>query len=309
MGELGTAETLAMLGRMLDQTGAGLVTLSGEPLLRADLAEIVAYLRSRGAAINLISNGALLDDATIGRLSPGKVSVWELPLLSVERGIHDRMSGAMGAFDRVTLAMATLQAAHERVVGVFVATRLNLPTWAETLELAVALGLDGVMFNRFNPGGRGRENVALLQASPAELQAALDVAEEMSERYGLPVSCSIPMPPCLFDTGRYKRLSFGFCAAGTERAYYTLDPLGNVRPCNHSTTILGNIRQGDFAEMAGSEAMRGFMAARPAICAGCRMEGECLGGCKASAEVCCGSTWAMDPFLAAYHSEARKIGG
>ena len=63
-GELPTGETLAMLGKMLDETQARLVTLSGgEPLLRADLGEIVDYLAGRGVAINLICNGVLLDAA------------------------------------------------------------------------------------------------------------------------------------------------------------------------------------------------------------------------------------------------------
>jgi radical SAM protein with 4Fe4S-binding SPASM domain len=186
-----------------------------------------------------------------------------------------------------------------------VATRLNLATWHDTVEMAVALGLDGLMFNRFNPGGRGRENIEALQATPADLQAALDTAERLSEQYGIGISCSIAMPPCLFDTKRYKRLSFGFCAAGTARAYYTLDPLGNVRPCNHSATILGNIRRQSFAAMAQSAAMRCFLDARPGFCEGCAMALECQGGCKAAAEACCGSVREMDPFLRAFQSQAR----
>jgi radical SAM protein with 4Fe4S-binding SPASM domain len=307
LGELGTSETLAMLGKLLDETGASLVSLSGgEPMLRPDLYEIVDCLVARGISVNLITNGSLLDDAAIARLLPEKISVFELPLLSVERAIHDRMSGKPGAFDRATAAMAELKLRRQRVVGVFVATKLNLPTWRQTAELAVALGLDGVMFNRFNPGGAGIRNLQMLQATPAEIQAALDVAEESSAKYELPISCSIAMPPCLFDVKRYRRLTFGFCAAGTARAYYTLDPLGNVRPCNHSPTILGNIRETGFAAMAGSAKMRDFVAARPEFCAGCRLETECLGGCKAAAEAAAGSAWSCDPFLAAFGREARR---
>ncbi|MHC4716259.1 MAG: radical SAM protein [Planctomycetota bacterium] len=310
VGQLGTDETLAMLGAMLDQTGASLVTLSGgEPLLRADLIEIVDFLAGRGAAVNLITNAALLDEQMVRRLSPAKVSVFELPLLSVEAGIHDRMSGSAGAFDRATMAIADLKLARQTVVAVFVATKLNLPTWRETAELAIALGADGIMFNRFNPGGTGGRNVDVLQADPDELAAALDVANEIAAEYEMPVSCSIAMPPCLFDHSRWPELSFGFCAAGTPRAYYTLDPLGNVRPCNHSPTILGNIRKTSFAEMARGDTMAAFMADRPAFCAGCALEATCQGGCKAAAEACCGSASAMEPFLAAFADRAARPGG
>lgn len=141
----------------------------------------------------------------------------------------------------------------------------------------------------------------ILQATPTEIQRALDMAEEISTAYNFPINCSIAMAPCLFDMGRYKKLNFGFCAAGTERAYYTLDPLGNVRPCNHSPRILGNIREQGFWEMASSEYMAEFCAARPEHCRDCRFEMECQGGCKAAAEACHGSASAMDPFLAAFH--------
>jgi radical SAM protein with 4Fe4S-binding SPASM domain len=106
----------------------------------------------------------------------------------------------------------------------------------------------------------------------------LDHAER-SARHDYFVSCAIAMPPCLFDRSRYARLGFGFCAAGTDRAYYTIDPVGNVRPCNHSRTVIGNVLDDAFEAMAGGGAMRRFMAARPAFCAGCRHRGV-PGGCK-----------------------------
>ena len=306
-GELGTEETVAMLGELIDETHCSLVSLSGgEPMLRPDVFEIVDFLCDRGVAVNLITNGSLLDERAIERLGPEKISVFELPLLSSERAVHDRLSGRAGAFDDVTMALADLKAAGQRVVCVFVATKLNLPTWRETAEVAIALGADGIMFNRFNPGGRGGENIELLQASPEELTAALDTAQGLSEEYELPISCSIAMPPCLFDHARYPKLGFGFCAAGTERAYYTVDPVGNVRPCNHSPTILGNVRESGFRALADLPAMADFMAARPSFCAGCRMEATCLGGCKAAAEACRGSAWECDPFLEAFGAQAVR---
>src|SRR5512135_1802139 len=69
MGELGAGETLEMLGKLLDETGARLVSLTGgEPMLRPDVYEIVDSLRARGVTVNLITNGGLLDDAAIARL-------------------------------------------------------------------------------------------------------------------------------------------------------------------------------------------------------------------------------------------------
>jgi MoaA/NifB/PqqE/SkfB family radical SAM enzyme len=91
--ELSMSDTLAMLDKVLDETGADHVTLTGgEPLLRRDLPDIVAYLNERHCEVNLITNGTLLDAPTIARLSPDRISIFELPLLSCEAAIHDRLT-------------------------------------------------------------------------------------------------------------------------------------------------------------------------------------------------------------------------
>jgi radical SAM protein with 4Fe4S-binding SPASM domain len=305
-GELDTAATCELLARMLDQTGARVVTLSGgEPLLRPDLFDLVDFLAGRGVATTLVTNGRLLGRDAVARLA-GKVSVFELPLLSARREVHDAMSGAPGAFDRVTEAIADLKLAGQHVVGVFVATRRNLPDFAETAELAFALGVDALMLNRFNPGGRGRDHVDALLPDPEAVRGLLAVADAVAARLSLPIACSIAMPPCLVDTRPFTRLTFGFCAAGTERAYFTVDPRGDVRPCNHSPTVLGNVRERTFRSLARGRAMSTFAAALPAFCADCARRDVCRGCCKAAGEACSGSPRDLEPFVARHRALARK---
>jgi radical SAM protein with 4Fe4S-binding SPASM domain len=308
MGELGTTGTIALLSRVLDETGASLVTLTGgEPLVRPDLDVLVDFLTGRGVTVNLITNGTLLDEARIARLA-GRVSLYEVPLLADSARLHDRLSGAPGAFDRVTMAVADLKAAGQRVVGVFVATALNLPAWTGVVDLAMALGLDGLMFNRFNPGGRGFDNLGILMPDPDALADALDHARDLSARYDLPISCSIPMPPCLFDTRRWPGLGFGACAAGTDRAYYTLDPAGNLRPCNHSPTILGSLLERSFGELTAGAGMARFLEAVPDFCRDCAAVLTCRGCCKAAGEACHGMASALDPFVALHRGKALRSG-
>jgi radical SAM protein with 4Fe4S-binding SPASM domain len=305
--QLDTRQTLAMLERMIRQMKPRHITLTGgEPLMRRDLTEIVDFIHDKKITINLISNGSLISDAVIGQYH-GKIGVWELPLLSHRREIHDRLGGGDSVFDRVTYAVAALKAAGQTVVVVFVATALNIGDFRQTAELALALGADGIMLNRFNPGGRGFANLGLLQASPDQLTGLLQQADDFAAEFGMGVSCSVPIPPCLVDTSQFQHLSFGYCAAGGSRAYYTLDPMGNVRPCNHSRTILGNINQTGLREMLGSQTMKQFKAARPRFCHGCRHEKQCQGNCKAAAEVCYGDLCACEPFLQTFISQAKRL--
>lgn len=297
-GELDTAQTLALLNKALDETRCHHVTLTGgEPLLRQDLPEILDLLRERGVRTTIISNGHLLDEPTIVALLDRGVGLFELPLLSRRREVHDLLSGVPGAFDAALAAMAHIRYHVGQFVAVFVATRLNLPDLYEAIKLAFAFGSRGMMLNRFNPGGRGRGHIEELLPSADEMNEALEVANAAAEEFNFPISCSIAMQPCLIDHHAYPKLNFGFCAAGTERAYYTLDPLGNLRPCNHTPTILGNLLEEPFGEIITPERLASFVEAVPDLCAPCVLRTTCQGGCKAAAQVCYSSLCAEDPFL------------
>jgi len=297
-GELDTSRTLGLLAKALDESDCSHVTLTGgEPLLRPDLPAILDFLRERGVRVTVISNGRLLDEAMTRDLLRRGVGLFELPLLSDRREVHDTLSGAPGAWDAVLAAMANIRTLRGQFVAVFVATRLNIDRLYETIKLAFAFGARGLMLNRFNPGGRGRQHVEELLPTVRQVRQALEVANSAAEEFGLPISCSIPIQPCLIDTRPFKKLGFGFCAAGSERAYYTLDPLGNLRPCNHTDTILGNLFDEPFAALIAPERMDAFTRAIPALCAECARRSECQGGCKAAAQVCYGSLTAEEPFL------------
>ncbi len=307
-GELPTDETLALIGKALDETVCSHVTLTGgEPLLRPDLPAILDYLAARRVQVTIISNGRLLDEARVVDLLDRGVSLFELPLLSYRREVHDYLSGAPGAFDAVLAAMARIRYHRGQVVTAFVATRPNLPDLYDTIKLAFAFGARGMMFNRFNVGGRGRGNVDELLPTADEVRRALEICEAACVEFKLPISCSIAIQPCLIDPTPYTHLGFGFCAAGTERAYYTIDPIGNVRPCNHTPTILGNLREEPFPDLVAPERLAAFCQAVPAFCGPCRLRDSCQGGCKAAAEVTYGDIGAEEPFLRKNREQAVPL--
>jgi pyrroloquinoline quinone biosynthesis protein E len=297
-GELDTARTLALIAKALDETRCEHVTLTGgEPLLRDDLQQILDLLRERGAHVTVVTNGRLLTEPVVVDLLDRGVGLFELPLLSRRREVHDQLAASPGAFDAVLAAMARIRYHRGMFVAVFVATRRNISDLYETIKLAFAFGARALMLNRFNVGGRGRAHLADLLPGVRDMRHALEVANDAAAEFDLPISCSIALQPCLIDLNAYPNLHFGFCAAGTERAYYTIDPLGNVRPCNHALTILGNLFEEEFAALIAPQRLSPFVQAAPAFCAPCTMRDTCLGGCKAAAEVCYGSLGAEEPFL------------
>jgi len=302
------ADLRPLLAHVLDQIACSHVTLTGgEPLLRADLPQIARFLARRRARINLITNGHRLTDQRVAELIRCGVGLFELPLLSFRREVHDGLSGSEGAFDAVLAALAHIRTHRGKAVAVFVATRHNIADLEDTLKLACAFGVRGVMLNRFNPGGRGAGAIEDLLPTVDQLREALAVAEAAAQQLRLPISCSIPIQPCLIDLSDYPHLGTGFCAAGSDRAYFTLDSAGNVRPCNHTPTILGNVWEEPFADIVAPGRLADFVAAVPAFCAPCARRDECQGGCKAAAQVCYGDLAAEEPFLHHNRHRARPI--
>lgn len=187
----------------------------------------------------------------------------------------------------------------------FVATKLNIHTLEETLKLCLALGIDGLMMNRFNPGGEGMKHRDELMPSLESMKEALKIANQFAREYRFSISCGIAIHPCLIDTTPFSYLSFGYCSAGTNRSYYTIDSLGNLRACNHTPSILGNFLTEPYAQLTSRKKVAPFMKARPGFCDPCPYRFTCQGGCKASAQVCYGDLCHIDPFLEKYIHDAN----
>ena len=307
--ELPTDRALALIEKAIRDSRCRQFTITGgEPTLRDDLEELVACAAARCAHVSLITNGTLLPEERVQSLIKAGVSLFELPLNAADPALHNRMAGDIDCFAKVTRAAADIRYHGAQLAFVFVGTALNIDAWQDALELGIALGARGFLFNRYNAGGECHGQPERLMPSVDQVRHGLAVAEEYSTKYGVGVGASIAIPPCLIDPKEFPHVGFGFCAAGTDRAYYTIDPVGNIRPCNHTPTIIGNLFDTPLKDMLRSDELREFRAARPAFCGGCRLEEECLGGCKAAAEACYESLTACEPFLEMNKCRARRLG-
>lgn len=294
-GTLDTERTKKMLDHIISDYRPLYFTLTGgEPLLRPDLLELVRHVSGRTHPI-LISNGTLMNDDLVKELVKAKVSTFEFTLLSADREVHNSMVRRR-SFDQVVEAIASVKAAGGHTATVFVATKDNIGTWKETIELNVALGVSGILFNRFNVGGAGIAAAKSLMPSVDEIREALSVADDAIEKYGISISCGVPIPQCVIDREPYKKIRFGDCPVGTKKEYPTVDALGNVRPCNHSPRIYGNVFETSFSRLIRGADAREYSSGAPEDCAGCVSVRTCRGGCRAAAEVC-GECGGIDPFV------------
>lgn len=306
-GQLDTTRTKQLIDRIIAGYRPHTISFTGgEPLLRPDIIDLISYAAKR-TNCNLVTNGTLMTDDLASQLTDAGVKVFEFTLLSADRHTHNALVGR-DSFDQLLDGIASVRAAGGTVASTFVATRHNIECWAETLELNFALGVSGVLFNRFNLGGEGAARAADLTPTQAQLRTALKIAQEGSRKYGMSISCGVPIPPCVIDRAHYPDIHFSECAAGTRNAYPAVDPLGNVRPCNHSALVLGNAFDNDIWDLLRSNEAMEYASSVPSECIGCKHVKKCRGGCRAAAEAC-GQAGKADPFVGLCKEQDRACAG
>jgi radical SAM protein with 4Fe4S-binding SPASM domain len=295
---LSRAEILGLIRKIRRDTPLRQVGLSGgEPLLRPDLPEIATDLAAEGLGVVVITSGTLLTDELLERFPPE--TIFEFTLFSVDAGLHDQIAGRPGAFKKVIRGIQCAGRHNFRLAMACVINRLNAHDVLQTIELGIALKAEAVLFNRINLSGSTLPLADQLVPSVEQLRQALDAAEEAASRYGIPVAVSVPIPPCVIDISRYKHLHFGWCPRGGDGAYYTVSYNGLMRPCNHSSVILGDLRSESFVEIVTRESTRAFWQPIPSECQDCKhpLRDSCRGGCVAASHECYGTAARIDPFV------------
>ena len=298
-GQMSTAAVKAVIAKLQDETPVTSIGLSGgEPSLREDFAEILTYVMDRGIMPVVITNGSQLASTRAPAILSG--CNYEVTLLSHRREVHDHLAGCSGAWDAAIDGMVNVRKAGGNLTAVFVATKLNSGDLPRTAELAMAIGAKGMMYNRINLGKHNLRAADQLLPTPAMIRENLDTLEEVGTRYDFPIVAATVIEPCVVDVQGYEHVHFGWCPLAGENSYFTIDPIGNVRVCNHSPVVLGNIQQDSFADIYHNHPyLRGFRETWPAECMSCdsHLKALCRGGCKAAAEQCYGTLARVDPFV------------
>ena len=269
----------------------------GEPFLAERFSEVALFCRMQGKQITIISNGTQGKESDYRQLLKMGVGLFEFSIHSAQAEIHDCMTNLKGSWAKSVASVKSVLQLGGYVVPVVVITRHNVQQLSETLDFIRSLGCDRIMLNRYNIGGKGCSNPLEISATVGELRQAFALANRKAGELGLRLSANVCSPICLLDPADYPNIGFGHCSFDVLRRPVTLDINGNIRLCNHSPVVAGNIFKQSVEDILFSDYALSWENSVPEFCAACSQWEKCKGGCRAASEQCSSTLWDEDPII------------
>lgn len=289
------------LKRILSQAEIGSVSLSGgEPMLLRNLTDLALRCRFAGSRVNVLTNGTLLTDSAIRNFGSIGISTLQIPLLSDRADIHEALTTLPGSWNKAvsSLRMAVDILGPEKVAAVLIITAANVDTLATTLDLYDRIGVRTVMVNRFNLGGNGLLSSSDLLPSGVALRSSFKVVSDFALAHpGMSFVSGVCTPMCVLNPSDYPGVRFTSCSTDLKSRPLAVNYRGDVRFCNHSPYVLGNVYERPIGEILTDETVLQRFAGVPSECGDCHLFERCKGGCRAASEQVHGTFDAVDPIV------------
>lgn len=292
------AQAKKTLKKMLRMAEIEHITFTGgEPFMAKRFQELVLFTRMQGLSATVISNGTFADFSTYQQLADIGVSLFELPIHSTHKKHHDALTQVDGSWERTVETIEKLLELKTEVVVVIVLTKQNHKEVGETLDFIKSLGIERVMVNRVNLGGEGVYHSSEILMTREELIDSYQIISQKAKELELSISSNVCTPICVLNPRDYKHIQMTGCSSELSEKSIVLDYKGNIRFCNHSPEVLGNIFADSLESILQSEKALAWQQIIPEFCAECKAYNQCKAGCRAAAQQMRRSLASADPII------------
>ena len=170
--ELSTEQWVSVLRQGRAMGAAQLGFSGGEPLVRADLPELIAEARHLGYYTNLITSGLGLNEAKVAAFADAGLDHIQVSFQASDPELNNAVAGSRKAFDqKLAMARAVKEAGYPMVLN-FVIHRHNIHQMTDIIDLCDRLGADYVELATCQYYGWAFENREGLMPSRAQLEEA-----------------------------------------------------------------------------------------------------------------------------------------
>lgn len=311
--ELSEMEAWAMIDDLADFGCPALLFSGGEPCLRSDLVNLLAYAKERGVRTALSTNGTLLSSGMASSLASVGLAYVGVSIDGPEP-LHDSLRGVIGAHAKALAGVRNARMAGLRVGLRMTLNHRNWRTIPEIFDLMRKERIDRACFYHLVYSGRGSSLMAedLTHAECREsVREIMNLTKEWFADGGSPEILTVDN----HADGPFVYLEL--LKEDPVRAELALKLLkrnrgnssGNGIGCiswdgevyadqfwrNHT---FGNVRSRKFSDIWRDESMQPLKDKRSYVkgrCASCRWLDVCGGNFRARAEAATGDAWAPDP--------------
>ena len=277
-----------------------LILTGGEPLLRPDILKISDYAARTGFLVVMGTNGVLLNDETVKRMSDHGVAGAGVSLDAVAPVNHDKFRGMEGAWEGTMNGVEALKRANLDFLVQTSVTRWNYDEVPQIVDFAYELGAKVFNLYFLVRTGRGK---TVMDITPAQYERMLSTLFELQAKYHGKMLVAAKCAP------HYKRVIYeqqsdspflqaypsGTCPCGIY--YCRITPEGDLTPCPYMPVSVGNLKTKSFAKLWNQSKVFQELRDRKLLegkCGACEFRDVC-GGCRARAYALTGNHLAEDP--------------
>jgi PqqA peptide cyclase len=267
----------------------------GEPLLLADVPEIIRHARKEGLYTNLSTGGTLLTEELAGQLRDAGLDNLQVSIQDADAKNSDLMAGGAPSFEKKIRAARLARAAGFSLTLNVVLQRRNIGRIAEIIAMAEELRAERLELANTQFNGWALKNRAALLPTRAQVELAAQTAQAARQRLKGRMEILYVLPDYFEEFPKP-------CLQGWGRIFMTVTADGTVLPCQTAREIRGlkfeNARAQSLEKIwLESDAFRRFRGTGwlPEPCRSCPRKEVDFGGCRCQAFLLTGDAASTDP--------------
>lgn len=248
----------------------------GEPTLHPEFFDILDITNKAGIAFGIFTNGLWEDKVEIMKKLKNfsNFSSFLISFHGLGSDAFSKFSGKDFGVEKYEKIIENIKYAVQCGFTVSTSTVVGLNNYMELEPLAnflLGLGVSSLVVERYLG-----EDVPGVSLKDDQLKFAISKLDSLKSS-GYPIILGNCIPRC------YLLSSSMGCCAGVE--FGVIDPWGNMKPCGHTPTIVGNLLTDKIENIWKSKEAKRWRRDIPKDCVACRYSFVCAGGCHANAEV------------------------
>ncbi|MEM2900949.1 MAG: radical SAM protein, partial [Thermoplasmata archaeon] len=282
--ELTTQEWFKVMDKLLKLGIPHVVFTGGEPTLRDDLAQLIAYTQKIGLVSGLVTNGRRLkDDVYFKSIVDAGLDHVQITLESHDPKVHDKITGVEGSWNETVQGLKNAIASPIYTISNTTLNQYNVKNILKTIDFLHDLGLQQFACNSLIYSDKVPEVAKDFALDEASLEPILIKIREHARMLGMDFTWYTPTEYCVLNP---LQLELGIKSCSACRISMCIEPDGTVIPCQSYFTSLGNILKDNWKKIWQNPLCLKLRARKyvPEKCYGCPSLNICGGGCPLKIE-------------------------